>query len=168
MSTNLFLTVVSGVTRRVQAIASSAGVGDANKIIATGSNGRIDSSLMPVGIGAQTETIVAGEALAAGDFVNIYDNAGTRTCRKADNTNSRPAHGFVLSAVSSAANALVYTTGLNNAVTGLSVGTVRYLGTSGASTATPAVSPNLHQSLGVAISTTSILFEYDQPIALDA
>jgi len=168
MATNLFLTIVNGVQKRVQAIASSSGSGDANKIVATGSDGRLSTTLMPTGLGAQTETIVASESLVAGDFVNIHDNAGTRNVRKADNSNGRPANGFVLDAVSSSASATVYTTGLNNALTGLTPGSPYFLGTAGAATATPASAPNTHQSLGFATSATAILFEYDQPITLDA
>lgn len=47
MSTNRFLTLVSGVRRVVTAISASSGVADANKVIATGSDGRIDPSLVP-------------------------------------------------------------------------------------------------------------------------
>ncbi|MGG6283679.1 hypothetical protein ACQ4M3_19030 [Leptolyngbya sp. AN03gr2] len=168
MSTNLFLTIVNGVVRRVQAISVSSGVSDANKIISTDSTGLLSPTILPSGIGAQTESIVASEALVAGDFVNIYDNAGARNVRKADNSNNRPARGFVLTPVSSAATALVYTTGRNTAMTGLTPGTVRFLGTAGSSTSTPPVAPNLHQNLGFATSSTSLLFEYDEPIILDA
>jgi hypothetical protein len=168
MSTNLFLTIVNGVTRRVQAISASVGVADANKIVSTGSNGRLDNSVMPVGIGAAIETIVASEALVAGDFVNIWNNAGTRNARKADATNNRPANGFVIAAVSNSANAAVYTNGVNTALTGLNAGETRFLGTAGVSTITPQNAPNIHQVLGVALSATSLQFEYDAPIALDA
>jgi hypothetical protein len=46
MSTNRFLTLINGVPRRVQAIASSIGVADANKIVATNANGKIDPTLI--------------------------------------------------------------------------------------------------------------------------
>jgi hypothetical protein len=170
MTTNKFLTLINGVERLVQAIVASTGASDANKLISTGANGRIDNSFMPVGIGAQTETIAASEALTAGDFVNIYDNAGTRNVRKADASNGREANGFVLANVANAANATVYISGLNNAVTGVTIGR-RYLSatTPGASTATPpSAASQTYQTLGYAVSTTGILFEYDAPIALDA
>lgn len=50
-------------------------------------SGRLDSSVMPVGIGADTATIQTSEALASGDYVNIHDDvAGAFRVRKADAT----------------------------------------------------------------------------------
>jgi hypothetical protein len=46
-----YLDLVNGIRRRLTAIATSAGAADANKIVATSSDGRLDASLMPVGIG---------------------------------------------------------------------------------------------------------------------
>lgn len=163
MTTNRFLTIVGGVRRLVTAISSSSGVSDANKVIATDSTGRIDSSLMPVGIGPQTQTIIASEALAAGDLVNIWNNAGTRSVRKADASNNRPAHGFVLSSVSNGANATVYQQGEVTGLTGLTPGQVRWLSaaTAGQTTNTPPAASAILQEVGYAMSTTSMLFEYD-------
>jgi hypothetical protein len=167
MAQNQFLTYVGNVKQLLTAIASSAGAGDANKIISTDGSGRIDGTLMPVGIGADIQTVLASEALSAGDFVNVFDNAGTPNVRKADADNNRPVNGFVLSAVLSAANATVYRSGSNTALTGLVAGTYYYLGaTAGAvSTSVPALSGNnLVQGLGYAVSTTAIAFQPTQPI----
>ena len=169
MSTNKFLTVVSGVTRLVQAIASSAGAGDADKVVATGSDGKIDVTLMPTGIGPNVALIEASENLAAGDFVNIHDSTGAKV-RKADASNGRSAHGFVLSSVTSGQDATVYRSGSNTALTSLTPGASYYLSTSSAGlpTATaPTASGTIVQQLGVAESTTAIIFEYDAPISLD-
>lgn len=46
MTTNRFLTVLNNARQLVTAISTSAGSGDANKIVATASNGRLDPSLM--------------------------------------------------------------------------------------------------------------------------
>lgn len=98
-------------------ITTSAGAGDASKLVQTDSGGKLDITLMPSGVGADTVTVLASEALAAGDWVNIYDNAGTENVRKANATdNTKPAHGFVKSAVSGGANATVYLTGTNDVV----------------------------------------------------
>jgi hypothetical protein len=164
---NKFLTYVGNVKQLFTAIASSAGVADALKIVSTDSSGRLDSTLMPVGVAADTQTVVASEALSGGDFVNVFDNAGTPNVRKADADNNRPASGFVLSAVASAANATVYRSGSNTALTGLTAGTYYYLGvTAGAvSTGVPALSGNnLVQGLGYAVSATAIAFQPTQPI----
>lgn len=163
MSTNRFLTLVDGIRQLATAIATSSGAGDANKIVATGSDGRLHTSFMPVGIGAATETIAASENLSAGDFVNIWNNSGTRNVRKADASNTRPAHGFVLAAVTSGQNATVFTQGANTGLSSLTPGTVRFLAaTPGLSTATaPSTAGQIVQELGYTLSTTSMQFEYD-------
>lgn len=42
-----YLTVLNGLAKLVTAIATSAGAGDANKLVRTGADGKLDSSLMP-------------------------------------------------------------------------------------------------------------------------
>lgn len=166
MATNKFLTFISNSKQLVTAIASSAGVGDANKIISTGSDGKIDLTLMPSGIGPSTETIPASENLAAGDFVNIWNDSGTRRVRKADASNGRSANGFVLAAVTSGSNATVYLQGVNSGLTSLTAGLQYYLaGTAGAATAT-APSTGMIQPLGIAVSATAINFEFEPPITI--
>lgn len=170
MSTNRFLTLLNGVSNLVTAIATSAGAGDANKIVATGANGRLDNSLMPSGIGATTETIPATEALSAGDLVNIHNVSGTRSVRKADSSNNRPAHGYVTAAVANAANATVFLQGLNSSVAGLSTnfGLSVWLSTAGGITTTaPAnTSGTIVQLVGYVVSATSFQFEYDAPTSI--
>ena len=146
-----------GSLQEVQPITSSAGASDASKAIQTDSNGKIDVSLMPTGIGADTQSITCSEALAAGDFVNIYNNGGTRNCRKAIATdNTKPANGFVLSAFSSSSSALVYMRGLNTAVAvgsfvAADVGKKAMLSAStggGITTTAPSSTGNIAQVLG--------------------
>lgn len=151
----------------VNSKTSSAGAGDAGKVVALDGAGRIDSSMMPVGIGADTATIVASEALSAGDFVNVWDDAGTIKVRKADATAAgKEADGFVLAAVSSAANATVYFEGQNNQRSGLTLGARYFLSTTagGVTTTAPTGSGNVVQYLGRAVSATAISFEGDEGI----
>lgn len=161
MSTNRFLTLVNGIRTLVTAISSSAGATDGNKIVSTASNGRLDMSFMPVGVGSSAVSIVASENLVAGDLVNIWNNAGTRNVRKADSSNSRPAHGFVLAAVSSGQTATVFQQGENTGLSGLTPGATLFLGIAGAVTATAPAAPAFVQEVGFSLSTTSLLFEYD-------
>jgi hypothetical protein len=162
MSTNRFITLVNGIRTLVTAVATSAGAIDAFKIISTGSDGRLSMTFMPVGVGSSAVSIVASENLVAGDLVNIWNNSGVRNARKADATNSRPAHGFVLAAVSSGQSATVFQQGENTSLSGLTPGAILFLGTAGAVTATaPSGTNNLVQEVGFALSSTSILFEYD-------
>lgn len=151
----------------VNAVASSAGAGDAGKVAALDGSGRLDPTMMPVGIGADTASIQASENLAAGDFVNIHNSSGARV-RKADATTAgKEAHGFVLGAVSSGANATVYFEGTNTGVSGMTPGTVFLHTTAGGATGTaPSGSGNVVQKLGVAVSATAINFERGEPIVL--
>ncbi|MEZ2293930.1 hypothetical protein [Variovorax sp. RCC_210] len=152
----------------VNSTTTSAGAGSAGKVAALDGSGRLDSTMLPVGIGADTATILASEALSAGNLVNIYNNAGTANVRKADaTTQGKEAHGFVLGAVASGANATVYFEGTNTAMTGLTPGP-QFLNTTagGATSAAPSASGNVVQRLGIAVSATALNFEASDPIVL--
>jgi hypothetical protein len=167
MTTNKFLTILNGIKTLTTAISESSGVANANTLVATGSDGRIGNSLLPSGIGAATEIMVASENLSAGDFINIWLDSATRKARKADASNNRPANGFVLSAVALNASATVILQGINNQLTGIAIGTIYYLSgtTPGKPTDTaPTTTGTIIQNLGYPVSTTGINFEYDTPI----
>ncbi len=170
MAAKKYLSYSGGRIQEVQATTSSAGAGDDGKIIALDGTGKIDNSMMPVGIGADTVTVTTSEDLAAGDFVNIYDNAGTPTARKADATSTgKEADGFVLSASTSGSNAVVYLEGSNTQLSGLTGGSRYYLSAAtsgGATTTPPSSSGNVVQYLGKATSTTSLSFEPEDGIIL--
>ena len=126
-----------------------------------------NAALMPVGIGADTASIQATEALAAGDFVNVWNSGGPRV-RKADATVAgKEAHGFVLAAVGNGANATVYFEGSNTQVTGQTAGPVYLLTTAGKGGATPPSSAgNVVQLVGFATGTTNINFQAGTPVTL--
>ena len=153
---------------QVEFLVTSAGAADAGKGIATDASGRLDTSVMPVGIGADTGVVIASEALSAGDFVNIYNNAGTANVRKADATTAgKEAHGFVLAAAASGASATVYFNGTNTAVTGATPGNVFLATTAGGFTSTaPSGAGNVVQYIGCAVSATAINFERGIPVTL--
>lgn len=157
-----------GTLKETEATDVSAGAANAGEVVALDSTGRIDPSMMPVGIGADTAQITASEALAAGDYVNVWNNAGTPAVRKADATTAgKEAHGFVLAAVASAATATVYFEGTNTQVTGQTAGRVFLSTTPGLGTSTPpAASGNIVQRIGVAIAATAANFEAGQPVVL--
>lgn len=151
----------------LNAKATSAGAGDAGKIVQLDASGRLDVTVMPVGIGADTGSITTSEALAAGDFVNIWNSSGAKA-RKADATVAgKEAHGFVLTAVASGAQATVYFEGTNTAVTGQTPGNAFLSTTAGRSAASaPTGSGNVVQQVGVAVSATSVNFERGTPVVL--
>ncbi len=188
-----FLANIAGRIKMIAAIATSAGASDADKLpatnasgvldpsllnaAATGANklamtdgtGRLDPSIMPVGIVPDTTSVVTSEALAAGNLVNIWNNAGTPNVRKADNTaEGKEPCGFVLSAFISGATALVYHEGRITGLSGLTAGARYYASTTpGAVTATaPSAAGNVSQYVGGASSATELNFELGDPITV--
>jgi len=163
-----YLSNNAGTVTEIQPVTTSAGAADAAKLAQLDGTGRLDNSVMPVGIGADTDVVQASEALAAGDFVNVHDVAGAFRCRKADATVSgKQADGFVLAAVASAANATIYSEGKNTAVTAQTPGVKFLATTAGTATATsPSGAGNVSQRIGTAMSATVINFEPQQPIQL--
>jgi len=159
----------AGTLTEREGLVTSSGASDAGKIPALDSTGRIDDSLMPVGTASETAIVAASEALSAGDFVNIYASTGAK-CRKADATTSgKEADGFVLAAVTSGDNATVYRLSQTNSqLTSLTPGTRYFLATTaGGVTATaPSSSGNVIQELGVAVSSTELVFAPKPPIVL--
>lgn len=153
----------------LNATVDSVGVADAAKIVQLGADGLLDPSVMPSGIGADTASIVASEALAAGDLVNVWNDAGTPKVRKADaTTEGRETVGFVLAGVASGATATVRFEGRLTGLTGLTPGATQYMSTTpGARTESPAsATGNVYQAVGVAVSSTSLDFEPQQPITM--
>lgn len=150
-----------GKMTEVQPITTSVGAGDASKIIQTDSAGRIDASFMPVGIGAEVSAVIASEILTAGNFINIYNNAGAANARRADaTTNAKPAQGFVLGGVSALASATVYGISTKNtALTALTPGTDYWLSiTPGGVTSTaPQATGNFVQEIGTSESATAMV-----------
>ena len=167
MAAKKFLRLVNGVLTEIFGVQTSAGAGNAGDLVSLDNSGRIDNSMMPVGIGADTSTISASETLAAGDWVNVWNDSGAKV-RKADATTAgKEAHGFVLSAVTSGNPATVYFEGTNTQVTGQTPGPVYLQTTAGTGGATiPNASGNVVQHIGVAVSATAVNFERSAPVTL--
>lgn len=162
MTASKYLGRENGVTKQFNAVDESEGAADAGKIVALGSDGKLDESLMPTGIGADTIVVEASEALSAGDFVNTFVSAGEIKARKADNSNGRHATGFVKDSVDSSEPATIYPLdSVNAAKSGLTVGEC-WLGTAGGiintplDAADPANENKICQKIGLVISPTEI------------
>lgn len=163
MAGNKYLEIdaTTGLDKERAASQTSAGAGDAGNIVALNSSGLIDSSML----GLELLVVEAFEALAAGDFVNLFDDGGTIKARKANASvasAAKTADGFVLSAYAATDPANVYREGVNDQVSGQTVGARVFLsGTvSGAATATIATTAGYSlQRLGKALSATSIEVE---------
>ena len=168
MAAKKLLRLIGGVITDVMGVQTSAGAANAGDIVALDDTGRLDNSMMPVGIGADTASITASEGLAAGDWVNIWNDTGTAKVRKADATTAgKEVHGFVLSAVTSGNPATVYFEGTNTQVTGQTPGPVYLQTTAGTGgTTIPSASGNVVQQIGVAVSATAVNFERNAPVVL--
>lgn len=170
MAAKKYLALIAGKISEVVGLVTSAGAADAGKIVALDDTGRLDSSVLPAGLGANTKSLIAYESIAAGDFVNEFLDAGVLKVRKADATAAgKEADGFVLAAVTAGGSAAVYPlSGSNTQCTGLTVGSTYYLNTTaGGVTATaPTGAGNFVQKLGKAVSTTELIVSANDPYYL--
>lgn len=167
MAGNKYMKNNAGTLTEEAAVQSSAGAGDAGKIVALDAGGKLDTTMMPTGVAADVATITASEALAAGDLVNIHNSSGAKV-RKADaSTAGKEAHGFVKASVLNGASATVYFEGSNDQVSGLTPG-VQFLSTTpGLSTSTaPSGSGNIVQRVGFAAAAGALNFQSETPYVL--
>jgi len=166
MALKRYIEEVAGQTQEAIPV-NTGGAGKEEQLIATDTNGLIDASLLPTGIGADTAIIVASEALTAGDFINLWNDSGTPKARKAIAEDLKTADGFVLDNVLITANATVYFEGKNTSAIleggGALVGGTSYFlsdATAGTVTATaPSASAKHVQRLGKAFSTSAMTTE---------
>jgi hypothetical protein len=163
-----FLKITGGLITDANANNSSAGAADAGKLVKLDAGGKLDTTLMPTGVGSESRTMTTTEAVSAGALVNIWNSTGPKI-RNADNSAAgKPANGFVIGAIGNGSSGTVYPeeapiTGLS----GIVPGTVYFLGVAGAFTTTaPTASGAVVQEIGVGISTTEILFRPRQAITL--
>lgn len=161
MSAKKFLRNIAGRITEVLGIVTSAGAGNDGDIPALDSTGRLDISLMPVGVAAEVVTVSTTEDIASGSWVNLFLSGGVLKARKADATAAgKEAKGFVLAATTSGQDAVVYLEGSNTGLSGLTIGTEYFLHTTaGGTTATaPSSTGNVVQPLGIATDTSVINF----------
>ena len=170
MAGNKYLKQANGVITEEAAVQTSAGAGDAGKIVSLDETGRLNENMMPIGIAPEADGIECSENLSAGDFVNIYSSSGVK-CRRADaSTSGKQADGFVLAAVTSGETVVVYRVSqTNNQVTGMTPGAKQYLSDStpgGITELVPSGTGKTIQLLGIAKSATELIFAPNDPIVL--
>lgn len=159
----LYRDSTSGFVQEAQPITTSGGAGDASKLAQTDASGRFDQSLMPVGVVPDVFVSTASGALSAGDLVYITPAGLIARASAAAAGNS--SIGFVLAASLTGAAATAYFSGRDTAMTALTVGSRYYLSdtTPGGVTLTPVTgSTKLHQYVGTAITTTSLIYDRSQ------
>lgn len=164
MAAKSFVRLVGAKITRIFGVVVSAGSANDGDFPALDAAGKLDVSMMPTGVGVNTKSAVASEALAANDLVDLWNNAGTLNVRKADATIAgKLADGFVKSGVASGASALVYLAG--NVITGLSgltPGTSQYLSTTAGlrtEDVSAYVAGNVVMPVGYSLSATDMMFE---------
>jgi hypothetical protein len=114
--------------------------------------------------GSGFPSLLASETLTAGDLVNIH-SGGVRRASSSDI--NRQAHGFVTHSAAATNPVVVFYSGLNTSVTGLTAGARYFLSTNGTESTLPASSANnLYQEVGVAVSSTALLVNFGPAIIL--
>jgi hypothetical protein len=169
MAAKKFLRLVAGKVTEIVATVVSSGAPNDGDLVALDAAGKLDISVLPTGVGPDVKIIEASENIGAGKYVNIWDDTGTTKVRLADNSNSREAHGYLLTSVTSGNNATVYFEGANSGLSGLTGGQRQYLATAGGVTTTPPTSgggAQISQLLGIAISATEINTDIDDVVVL--
>ena len=116
----------------------------------------------------------AGVSLLAGDFVNIYNNAGIPTIRNSEYTTGLQAHGYVIEDASEGQIKTVFFGGINpnfmdiGSPSGV-VGDSVYLYTNGTVTTSPVdnISGSCIQYLGYIVNESSIYVDIQEPIFIN-
>lgn len=161
-----YISLQNGIETEVAGTVSGGTAAQDGKIVALDSSGRLDQSLMPVGIAPDVHVGNAFETLnAASPFVYIKADGTVANASAAAGGN--PTIGFVLAAVTAGQPATVYFEGRVTGLSGLAPGQRYYLSdtTPGGLTNTPVNGAGkLHQFLGRAVSETTLSFEHDDHI----
>lgn len=176
MAAKKYLTkILTGLKKGSEALMSavvvSAGAANAGDLVALNDNGKLDESVMPSGIGAETVIAPASENLSAGDLIDLWDDAGTLKARKADATAyGKPADGFVKAAVVATANATVYMPGQQiTGLAGLDLDADYYLSAAapgGVTADPPTAAGNVIQKVGKALSASVLFFYPEEPVEI--
>ena len=120
------------------------------------------------GVGIGTRALVSSEALAAGDMVNVWNDAGTTKVRLASAlVKGKDASGWVGQAVAFGATATVNFGAVNPAASSLTPGPLWLSTTPGkAQSAAPSGAGQVVQRVGFAFSSTEFMFQPQIPITL--
>lgn len=166
-----YLGLVAGVPTEIPGTVTSTGATEGGKVVALGTDGKLDVSVLPAGLVDETDILTSGEALSAGNFIYISSVDGK--VYKADASNiGKAAIGYVLTSVSANATVRVYYEGANTGVSGLTPGTNYFLSTTPGGVVTAPASyasgGRISQLLGTTATATKLIYEASQAIVLAA
>lgn len=166
----LIADLTTGQAQQYSPLQASAGSASAGAVVALNGSGQVDATMLPATQGLPSISLPATEAISAGALVNVWVNGANTSIRNASATDAtKPATGFVLSAVASGSNGSVNFAGaVNTGATGLTTGAPVFLSTTaGASTSVAAnAAGNLLQYVGWALSNTEYTFNPSPGIIL--
>lgn len=167
---------VTGQIHELEAKTSSAGAADEGRVVALGTGGVLDDTMLPTGIGPEVQVAVAGELLADNDLVYFYDDAGTTKAAKASaDVGGNAAHGIILVGAALGGNVTVYMSPikvpdmLDDAGNSVAAGARTFLSATvpGKVTTTPVTGPNkLHQRVGRGLGADGALVHVDESVKL--
>jgi hypothetical protein len=165
MAGNKYIAINSnGIPEEVISNQTSAGAGDAGKIVALNALGEIDNSMLP---NVEALSVILAEDVISGNMINLFDDAGTLKARKADgSTNKYYVDGFVKVSGTAGASIIVYGEGVVPK-TGLTPGARYFLSTTTPGdivTSVTTTAGTALQYVGKATSATTLLFEKDEPV----
>ena len=158
-----YITNINGQNHEAEGV-ETGGAGQEHKIVQTGADGRLNETLMPVGIGADVATAPAAETLTAGNLVAIDENG--EVVRASADVGGKDAMAFVKASYAAAETAMAYFDGQVTGLTGLTPGARYYLSeTPGQVTDTPVVGSGKRlQFVGRAVSASVLEFSPDDSI----
>ncbi len=67
-----FIKQINGRLIETEATKQSTGTAEGGYIVALEDNGKLHTSVMPVGVGPDTVSLETSEIISAGDFINIF------------------------------------------------------------------------------------------------
>lgn len=164
-----FLSWISGRVAEVQPVTTSAGAGDATKMVQLDANGLLDQSLMPSGLTPDQQTALANGTITAKDLVYM-EAAGTITRATAAAGTPQQCMGWAVASATTGNPVTMQLEGRITGLTGLTTGSRYYLSdvTPGGLLISPGPvgSGKLAQYIGTALSTTVLNFEPDDGVLL--
>ena len=163
--TDKFLAIGTNGTEERNPLTTSTGAPDADRIVSTGADGRLDETVMPLGVAPDVYIGNAFESLSAGAFVYIRSNGTVANASAA--SGGTGAVGYVTQSYTTGTSARVYFEGTNAFLTGLTVGVPYYLSNTvpgGVTTTIPTGTGTLFQPVGTSVSATTINAEIARPI----
>lgn len=170
---NTGATGANGNTGNTGANGSTGAQGNTGNTGANGSTGA-QGNTGPTGANGTTGatgsvptiSFTASEIIAAGQLVNLYDNAGTLNVRLADNTvEGKECFGYATVGGATGASVTILSApgSVITGLSGLSTGARYFLGGTGTVTSTvPTTTGNVIQYIGIALTTSTLLFLNDQ------